>query len=255
MTVVVPSCSSRITRPADALARDEAALDVAGEPVGPVCRLLELHRCLAGRVFHAPVSVNVAEQEVAALLPPHRTFGRAAVAADTVGQLIDRLIDSVVPMILSSSGANCSIRFAFCATAMPRRRALNAAPPAAADASMCRRVRRRVMAILPCCAAAIITPGAPPSAAFSLLGRARRGALAGWRPVPTFGPRRVCTRCGIVGADARRNWREHGAQGAGYVKITADRRSVLIFLTGAGLRGCTEAIMGICWPAWRAKDG
>jgi hypothetical protein len=27
-------------------------------------------------------------------------------------------------------------------------------------------------------------------------------------PVPTFGPRMVCTRCGIVGADARPNWQE-----------------------------------------------
>ena len=27
-------------------------------------------------------------------------------------------------------------------------------------------------------------------------------------PVPTFGPRCVCTRCGIIGADARPNWRE-----------------------------------------------
>ena len=27
-------------------------------------------------------------------------------------------------------------------------------------------------------------------------------------PVPTFGPRMVCTRCGNVGADARPNWRE-----------------------------------------------
>jgi hypothetical protein len=27
-------------------------------------------------------------------------------------------------------------------------------------------------------------------------------------PVPTFGPRMVCTRCGIIGADARPNWRE-----------------------------------------------
>ena len=26
--------------------------------------------------------------------------------------------------------------------------------------------------------------------------------------VPSFGPRRVCTRCGIIGADARPNWRE-----------------------------------------------
>jgi hypothetical protein len=27
-------------------------------------------------------------------------------------------------------------------------------------------------------------------------------------PVPTFGPRMVCTRCGIIGADARPTWRE-----------------------------------------------
>jgi hypothetical protein len=27
-------------------------------------------------------------------------------------------------------------------------------------------------------------------------------------PVPAFGPRMVCTRCGIIGADARPNWRE-----------------------------------------------
>jgi hypothetical protein len=33
-------------------------------------------------------------------------------------------------------------------------------------------------------------------------------------PVPMFGPRIVCTKCGIVGADARPNWREHRAHGA-----------------------------------------
>jgi hypothetical protein len=27
-------------------------------------------------------------------------------------------------------------------------------------------------------------------------------------PVPTFGPRMVCTRFGIIGADARPNWKE-----------------------------------------------
>jgi hypothetical protein len=26
--------------------------------------------------------------------------------------------------------------------------------------------------------------------------------------VPTFGPRLVCTHCGIIGTDARPNWRE-----------------------------------------------
>jgi hypothetical protein len=27
-------------------------------------------------------------------------------------------------------------------------------------------------------------------------------------PVPAFGPRMVCTGCGIIGADARPNWKE-----------------------------------------------
>jgi len=31
-------------------------------------------------------------------------------------------------------------------------------------------------------------------------------------PVPTFGPRMVCTRCSIVGADVRPNWREQPAR-------------------------------------------
>jgi hypothetical protein len=74
---------------AGAFAGDEAALDVAREPVSPVGRLLEFHRPLTGRVFHAPVAIDVTEQQVTALLPPNRTFGRAVVAADAVGKLID----------------------------------------------------------------------------------------------------------------------------------------------------------------------
>jgi hypothetical protein len=31
--------------------------------------------------------------------------------------------------------------------------------------------------------------------------------------VPTFGPRMVCTGCGIVGADARPNWQEQPPTG------------------------------------------
>jgi hypothetical protein len=34
-------------------------------------------------------------------------------------------------------------------------------------------------------------------------------------PVPAFGPRMVCTRCGMIGADARPNWAEsHRGSGA-----------------------------------------
>jgi len=32
-------------------------------------------------------------------------------------------------------------------------------------------------------------------------------------PVPAFGPRMVCTGCGMIGADARPNWRERYASG------------------------------------------
>jgi hypothetical protein len=31
-------------------------------------------------------------------------------------------------------------------------------------------------------------------------------------PVPSFGPRMVCTCCGIIGADTRPNWQERLAQ-------------------------------------------
>jgi hypothetical protein len=31
-------------------------------------------------------------------------------------------------------------------------------------------------------------------------------------PVPAFGPRMVCTHCGIIGAFARPNWQERQAQ-------------------------------------------
>ena len=33
-------------------------------------------------------------------------------------------------------------------------------------------------------------------------------------PVPAFGPRMVCTGCGMIGADARPNWNEHRPSGA-----------------------------------------
>jgi hypothetical protein len=64
--------------------------------------------------------------------------------------------------------------------------------------------------------------------------------------VPTFGPRTVCTRCGIVGADARPNWQ--GATGAAErrwhcgMAMSTERRRALRLLAGSPL-GCTEAIM------------
>ena len=31
-------------------------------------------------------------------------------------------------------------------------------------------------------------------------------------PVPSFGPRMVCTGCGIIGADVRPNWKERASR-------------------------------------------
>src|SRR5439155_4405146 len=73
------------------LAGDEAALQVAREPVGAVGRLLEHAGALPWRVFDAAVVVDVAEQEVAALLPPQRPLGRPEVAAKSGGEFLDRL--------------------------------------------------------------------------------------------------------------------------------------------------------------------
>jgi len=39
-------------------------------------------------------------------------------------------------------------------------------------------------------------------------------AYAETLPVPAFGPRMVCTACGMIGADARPNWTEHRPSGA-----------------------------------------
>src|SRR5262245_33565706 len=73
------------------LGREQPSLQVAGEAVGAVGRLLEQRDALAGRVLHAPVVMDVAEQEIAALLPPHRPFGRPEIAAEAGGEFLDRL--------------------------------------------------------------------------------------------------------------------------------------------------------------------
>jgi hypothetical protein len=70
-------------------------------------------------------------------------------------------------------------------------------------------------------------------------------------PVPTFRPRMVCTRCGIVGADARPNWREQPGAGERRAMAAVRPRKVwrgveqnraLRLLAGSPL-GCTETIM------------
>ena len=52
------------------LAGDEPPLQIAGQAVGAVGRFLEQRDAGAGLVLHAPVVVDIAEQEIAAFLPP-----------------------------------------------------------------------------------------------------------------------------------------------------------------------------------------
>src|SRR5207249_245183 len=73
------------------LAGNQPTLEVAGEPVGPVGRLLEQGHALARRVFHALVVMDIAKQKVAALLPPDRPLGRPELTAEAGGQFLDRL--------------------------------------------------------------------------------------------------------------------------------------------------------------------
>src|SRR3954451_10937400 len=73
------------------LGREQASLQIAGETVRPVGRLLEHTDALARRVFHPPVVVDVTEQEITTLFPPHRPLGRPEIAAEARGKLLDRL--------------------------------------------------------------------------------------------------------------------------------------------------------------------
>src|SRR3984893_14506772 len=71
------------------LAGDQPSLQVAGQTIGSVRRFKE-HRHPSPRfVFHSPVVVDVAEQQVATFLPPNRPFGWAERAAETVGEMLD----------------------------------------------------------------------------------------------------------------------------------------------------------------------
>ena len=73
------------------LAGEQPALEVAGQPIGAVRRLLDQGHALARHVLHPPVVMNVTEQQIAAFLPPHWSFGGPLGAAEAIGQHLDRL--------------------------------------------------------------------------------------------------------------------------------------------------------------------
>jgi hypothetical protein len=57
--------------------------------------------------------------------------------------------------------------------------------------------------------------------------------------VPTFGPRMVCTRCGIVGADARPHWQEQPPRES----LTGFTAELLVDLLRDGLATAAPGIM------------
>src|SRR5262249_62229399 len=69
--------------PSVVLTGEEPPLQIAREPVRAVGRLEIDGHARARRVFHAPVVVDIGEQEVAALLPPQRPLGGSPRAAQT----------------------------------------------------------------------------------------------------------------------------------------------------------------------------
>jgi hypothetical protein len=83
------SSSSSVIVPV--LAGDQTALEVAGQPVGLVGLVLEHGDALARRILHPLAGIDVAEQEVAAFVPPQRPFGRSKRPAEALAQLEDRL--------------------------------------------------------------------------------------------------------------------------------------------------------------------
>ena len=52
------------------LASEQPALQVAGQPIGAVGRLQEQRDALAGLVFQPLVIMDIAEQQIAAFMPP-----------------------------------------------------------------------------------------------------------------------------------------------------------------------------------------
>src|SRR5215471_6249043 len=76
-------------------------------------------------------------------------------------------------------------------------------------------------------------------------------------PVPAFGPRMVCTSCGIIGAFARPNWQERQAQetltGLAVALRGQMERSSIIILAALGLAAMQSADLVIALRTGRAR--
>ena len=92
MTVIAAVGLQPIDAAAEVVAGNQPALAIAGLAVGVGGALLVERDALAGLPLHAPAAVDVAEQQVAALLPPDRSFGRPVWAAEAAAQLFGVLL-------------------------------------------------------------------------------------------------------------------------------------------------------------------
>src|SRR5205823_11110192 len=70
---------------------NEPALQVTGQTVRSVGRLLKQRYAGAGLVFHSPIIVDIAEQQIATFLPPQRPLGGSLAPAIAIGEIFDAL--------------------------------------------------------------------------------------------------------------------------------------------------------------------
>ena len=64
-------------------------------------------------------------------------------------------------------------------------------------------------------------------------------------PVPEFGPRMVCTNCGVIGADARPNWKEQPERES----LTGDT----VAISSAYARGSSTAASSSTSALWKGS--
>src|SRR5712691_6663414 len=78
--------------PCEVFAGDEPALEVPGEPIGLIGRLLNQGGTRARRPLHAPIIPNITKNEIATFLPPHGAFGGSSHATKAPGEFFDLLL-------------------------------------------------------------------------------------------------------------------------------------------------------------------
>jgi ribosomal protein S27AE len=65
--------------------------------------------------------------------------------------------------------------------------------------------------------------------------------LPGDLTVPSFGPRMVCTKCGMIGADARPNWQTDGSDARIYFSGAIDGEPTVSFSSSEACSKCRAA--------------